>query len=99
MVKHPVVHLGAPVLLFHLFSQACCAVLTVYRFNLFLVPWGQSRRNKLPLSVQNLQSKDNADVEMEKLDYCSRDIYFKKDGWRAQALFINFELKAFFEVL
>lgn len=34
-------------------------------------------------------------MEIEKLDYCSRGIYFKKDKWKTQALFIHFELKAF----
>lgn len=53
------------------------------------------QEEKITSLHKDLQSKDNADVEIEKLDYCS--IYFKKEWWESQALCINFELKAFFK--
>lgn len=34
-------------------------------------------------------------MEIEKLDYCGRGIYFKKDKCKTQAFFIHFELEAF----
>lgn len=67
-------------------SQSCCAVLTVSCFNLFLIPSGPSRRNKLSLS-KDLHSPDNADVEIEKLDYFRRGLYFQKDWWKTPAFF------------
>lgn len=55
------------------------------------------QEEKITSLHKDLQSKDNADVEIEKLDYCSKGIYFKKEWWESQALCINFELKAFFK--
>lgn len=55
------------------------------------------QEEKITSLHKDLQSKDNADVEIEKLDYCSKGFYFKKEWWESQALCINFELKAFFQ--
>lgn len=86
---------GAPCCYSVSLSQSCCAVLTVSCFNLFLIPSGPNRRNKLSLS-KDLHSPDNADVEIEKLDYFRRGLYFQTDWWKTPAFFINFEQKGFF---
>lgn len=57
------------------------------------------QEEKITSIHKDLQRKDNADVEMEKLDYCSKGIYFKKDWWETQGLCINFEIKAFLSPL
>lgn len=56
-------------------------------FNLFLIPSGPNRRNKLSLS-KDLHSPDNADVEIEKLDYFRRGLYFQTDWWKTLFLLI-----------